>query len=127
MGFLQHSRQTPTDTGGSQGEHEGECPSPTHGCDCAAHLDTGSGVAGRGSVMCGLQLGWVVTWQRWFQRLQGGVSLPVIAAASSSPRQEVREQQHLRTEGLGGSETRGKGLGEAGHQASRGEGLARRE
>lgn len=34
----------------------------------------GVGVAGRGSVMCGLQLGWVVTRQRWFQRLQGGVS-----------------------------------------------------
>lgn len=51
-------------------------------------------VAGRGSVMCGLQLGWVVTQQCWFQRLQGGVILPVTAAASSSPRQELQEQQH---------------------------------
>lgn len=54
----------------------------------------GVSVAGGGSVMCGLQLGWAVTQQRWFQRLQAGVTRPVTAAASSSPRQEVQEQQH---------------------------------
>lgn len=84
----------------------------------------GVGVAGRGSVMCGWQLGWEMTRQRWFQCLQGGVSHRVTAATSSSPRRGVGAATSVWGQwswvavGL-----RSKGLG---HQASRGERLARR-
>lgn len=107
---------------------EGGCPSPTQGGDCATHLDTGSQCSRQG------------IRHVWFATGMGGDTAALVSAPAgrSDPPGDSGRVILTQTRGAGAAAPvwgqrgsaavglRAKGLWGAGHQANRGEELARR-